>query len=676
MRCVFLLTAFSFTVLTATLAAQPFTHPGLLHTRAQLAFMKQQVQAGQMPWKSAWNVLGGRRGSTLEFTPEPFAHVVRGPYGEPSIGDRQLSTAARAAYSHALQWVITADRAHADKAIEIVNAWSQALWTFQDNDAKLLAAWTGDDFCNAGEILRYTDSGWKEQDIAQFERMLKTVYYPLLERFFPEANGNWDGAIINTMLSIGIFCDDRTIFDRAVEHYLRGPRNGGITKYIYPSGQCQETTRDQNHTQMGLREFAQACRVAWNQGVDLYAAADNRLALGFEYTAKYLLGEDVPAYGPASSQGRRRISDIYESIYQHYHHVKGLDMPYVERAVEKARGRRRAWSALTMHEGPLPHPPTSIGPPTPSPQAPLAGAQSGPTAAPPSSAVQVAQGDNIQAALDSCPPGGWVVLAKGIHTLPTTLRIPSAVTISGQGLETILFLDPKGKSETGIAIVNAEPTMHDVTVRDLVVEGATTTEHLDDPNQGRRLRATQLAQRRGGLVLTAQQVGQMQNLRFEHMTVRNCSRDGVAIFGAENVDIVACDFSDNGGSVVPGPGIQHNLLLSGVVDGHIVDSRLDTSPWGCGLALDRSRDVQVVNCETARNRLNGIRITESENIRLDENLVEGNDGSGIALTFQVDGSHGIQMRDNTARNNGGSGIEIAASMEADLIGNTLHDNGR
>ena len=56
--------------------------------------------------------------------------------------------------------------------------------------------------------MRYTDSGWKTQEIAQFERMLRTAYYPLLERFFPEANGNWDGAIINTLLCIGVFCDD------------------------------------------------------------------------------------------------------------------------------------------------------------------------------------------------------------------------------------------------------------------------------------------------------------------------------------------------------------------------------------------------------------------------------------------------------------------------------------
>jgi len=663
---------------TAT-AAESFVHPGLLHTREHLAFTKTKVENGEMPWKAAWDSLRARRTSPLDFEPDPVAHVVRGPYGKPSIGDRELSSSARAAYSNALQWAITGDRAHADKAIEILNAWSGRLWTFQDNDAKLLAAWTGDDFCNAAEILRYTDVGWKEKDVAQFERMLRTVYHPLLKGFFPEANGNWDGVIINTLLSIGVFCDDRDIFDHGIEHYLRGRGNGGITKYIFPSGQCQESTRDQSHTQLVLREFALACRVAWNQGIDLYSVADNRLALGFEYTARYLLDEDVSAYGPISEQRRNRLSDIYEGVYQHYHHLMGQEMPYVGRAVQKARGRRRAWSALTMYVGPIAGPAGTLTkhPPKPGRWAAQAGALDGHSAAHPLSAIHVGPGEAIQAALDSSVThGGWVVLEKGIHTLPTSLRVPSGVTLSGQGLETVLFLDPEAADRAGVAIVNADTDLHDVTFRDFVIEGATETEHPDDPNQRRRVRATQQARRRAGIVLAAQNPGQMKNLRFEHITVRNCSRDGIAIFGAQNVNIVACDISDNGGSVVPGPGIQHNLLLSGITRGRVTNTRMDTSPWGCGLDVSRSNDIVVINCEAARNGLHGIRVSESENIRLSRNLFEGNDGSGIVLPVLMDGSRRIRMTDNIVRNNAGAGLDIAEGIETERRNNILTDNRR
>jgi hypothetical protein len=55
---------------------------------------------------------------------------------------------------------------------------------------------------------------------------------------------------------------------------------------------------------MGLSFLACACEMAWKQGVDLYGAADNRLALAFEYTAKYNLGEDVPYEPYRSVEGR------------------------------------------------------------------------------------------------------------------------------------------------------------------------------------------------------------------------------------------------------------------------------------------------------------------------------------------------------------------------------------
>jgi len=650
---------------------QAFKHPGMLHTQKDLDFIKQKIKSGEEPWKTAWESLRNGRSSSLDFVPEPATHVIRGPYGRPSIGDRELSRSAQAAYGHALLWALTGERVHAEKSIEIINAWSNVLWDFQLNDAKLLAAWTGDDFCNAAEILRYTDSGWAKKDIEKFKRMMLTVYYPLLENFFPEANGNWDAAIINTMLCIGIFCDDQDIFNRAVNHYMYGRGNGGITKYVYPSGQCQESTRDQTHTQMGLDEFALACEVAYNQGVDLYGVANNRLALGFEYTAKYLLDEDVPAYGVVSEQGRGRLRDIYEGIYQHYHHVKGLEMPYTQRAIERTRGGRRSGSALTMHKGPLANAPSSMGAPKPGNWAPLAGAQNVPTVQPSPQAVVVALGGNIQTALDSCGVGGWVVLENGVHVLSDTLKIPSDVTLSGQGLETIVMLDPE---LTGPTLVNATPDLHDVTLRDLVIEGALSSETPDDPNSRRRQRAFQKAPSRAGIVFSALQANQMQNLRFEHVTVRNFTHDGVALRGAQNVNIMACDFSDNGGGVVPGPGLQHNLLITRSSTCQIQNSRFDTSIWGCGVDVSHSQDVLLENNEVARNALYGVRVTESEKIVLINNLIEGNDQSGIRFYAQMDGCRDIQIRNNMTRNNAGYGVEISRVVKGVLQNNTVLDN--
>ena len=257
--------------------AQKFIHPGIGQTSADLEYMKKQVLAGEQPWKDAFDRL--KAATNLQFEVKPYTHVLRGPYGKPNIGGDDLSKGSDMAYNCAIMWYITNEKAYAAKAIEIINAWAPVVWDFDYNDAKLLAGWTGHQLCNAAEILRYTDSGWQQKDIDRFTEMLMTVYYPLMRFYYPQANGNWDGAIIHSILAIAIFTDNREMFNNATDHFLHAPVNGSMFKYIYPGGQCQESMRDQAHVQLGLGEFAGAAKIAFTQGVDFFSIADNRIAL-------------------------------------------------------------------------------------------------------------------------------------------------------------------------------------------------------------------------------------------------------------------------------------------------------------------------------------------------------------------------------------------------------------
>ena len=343
-------------LLCGGLSAREFVHPGLLHSKEDLAFVKEKVSSGAEPWKTAWTKMQADKQSALTWIPRPVEKVVRGPINNPDIGSSALSLDSGAAYCHALEWVITGEKAHAQKAIEILNAWSYTLAAIEGHDQKLLAGITAHRFCNAAEILRYTHAGWQEKDIEQFKTMLLSVYYPLLKDFFPEANGNWDASMINSMLCIGVFCDDSEKFERASDYFLHGKGNGSIARYIFPSGQCQESTRDQAHTQLGLGMLAAACEVAAKQGIDLYGAEDNRLALGFEYTAKYNLGEEVPCKGKISDIRRGDFRPIYEQVYRHYANEKSLEMPYTKKVLEKIRpeGASRdhtGWGTLLFYRG-------------------------------------------------------------------------------------------------------------------------------------------------------------------------------------------------------------------------------------------------------------------------------------------------------------------------------------
>lgn len=206
----------------------------------------------------------------------------------------------------------------------------------------------GYDFCNAAELLKHTWDGWPPTEQTRFEKMLRNIFYPIIKDFYPSANGNWDASMLQTMLAMGVYLDDQAMFDRGVEYFLNGKGNGAVRNYFKPSGQCQESGRDQAHTQMGLDFLACTCEIAWNQGVDLYGAYDNRLLKGFEYTAKYNLGLEVPYepyrsfegrynYKSISDNSRGRLRPMYEKVLNHYENRKGLDADFTRQAAIKLR---------------------------------------------------------------------------------------------------------------------------------------------------------------------------------------------------------------------------------------------------------------------------------------------------------------------------------------------------
>ncbi len=659
---------FIFLVLFAVQAVawgQSFVHPGINQTAGDLAYMKQQVLAGQQPYKDAFERL--KASTSLEFEVKAFTHVQRGPYGRPNIGGDDLSKGANMAYNCALVWYITGDKAYADKANEIIAAWSDRLWDFDYNDAKLLAAWTGHLLCNAAEILRHTPgSGWQKADTDRFTHLLMTVYYPLMRYYFPQANGNWDGAIIHSILAIAVFTDNRPLFQQAMDHLLHGPVNGSLFKYIYPSGQCQESPRDQAHVQLGLGEFAGAAQIAYTQGVDVFSMANNRLALGYEYTAGFLLGETPHCYGVISERAKT-LRDDYEYVYRHYS-AAGVELPFTKIAADSVRSKASR-SVLTS----IRKPGFIKNRMQPTPRAStvgyIAGAKAVPERKVPADAIRVAPGESIQQALDAAAgTGRWVLALAGLHTLPAKLSIPSGTTLAGEGLRTVLFLDPAAGRD---AIVNASEDMHNVTLRDFVLEGASNPETGTDPNSRRSFRSTA---NRGGILFLGPREGAFKKIRFEHLTVRNCTYNGVFVSGATGIDVLACDFNENGGSVVPGPKLQHNLLLTHCADVVVEGSRLATSPHGSGLALGHCAEVRVANCEIARNAHYGILVSESRKVTIEKNLIEANDRSGVMMEYLDVGSANVTVRENNIQFNKGYGVEAYAMQQGKVLGNVYEGN--
>ena len=370
------LSIFSFALLlgcfTTPADAEPatirrFTHPGILHSQEEIDFVRGQLAAKAEPWQSAWQGLKAHKWSSLDWRPEAHRDVLRGPSNNPSVGANELMDDSAAAYTHALCWSLTGETDHARKAIEILDAYADTLKTVGHHGARLLVGMAGIRLANAAELIKHSEAGWGSDAQGHFEALLRGVLYPVIKDFYPSANGNWDASMIQTMLAMGVYLDDHEMFQRGVDYFLKGEGNGCITNYFKPSGQCQESGRDQGHTQMGIGYLAYAAEIAWKQGVDLYGAADKRLAAGYEYTASYNLGQDdVPYeryisfesrydYKKISPKARGRLSPIYEIAYHHYHGRQGLPMQYTGEAVTRRRPERPSgaftpWGTLMFAE--------------------------------------------------------------------------------------------------------------------------------------------------------------------------------------------------------------------------------------------------------------------------------------------------------------------------------------
>ncbi len=227
------------------------------------------------------------------------------------------------------------------EALNIINAYANTMQRIEGHDAPLCAIQCFY-LVRAMTLLRsHAQPSWQQ--------MIQKSMLPMMEQFeadSPYANGNW-GAIVNRLrMACAIFLQDSLMYRHSVDYYLGAYDNGALPHYINEMGQCQESGRDQSHVQLGLEALAQTCEMAWEQGDDLWGALDNRLLKGFEYTARYNLGYDVPfsrwddctglycRWDKPGAMGRGRLWNIYELPYNHYVGRRGLAMPYTERIVK------------------------------------------------------------------------------------------------------------------------------------------------------------------------------------------------------------------------------------------------------------------------------------------------------------------------------------------------------
>ncbi|MES2279007.1 MAG: alginate lyase family protein [Bacteroidota bacterium] len=345
-------------VLTAFIStgvqAQKFVHPGVLHTTKEFNYLYKIVQQKIQPGYSSYLLMKGDPRASADYKMNgPYKTIARD--GEFAWTKTKMEMDFSAAYLNAIMWMVTKDPAHAKKSAEILTAYADSLTNIPlTNDAPLLAGLEGFKIVYAAEVLKYTYKEATKARLDKITKMITNVFLPVIENFYNAksyTNGNWGSINTKTYMAMGIFLDNRAMYKKAVDFYLNANDNGTIKNYISgATGQIQESGRDQGHSQLGIGAMATICEEAWKQGDDLYSALDNRLMLGFEYVAKYNLGDNNMPFttwkdvtGKYSDwtiiapQGRGKFMPVYEMVYNHYVLRKGLSMPYTKQVIEKIR---------------------------------------------------------------------------------------------------------------------------------------------------------------------------------------------------------------------------------------------------------------------------------------------------------------------------------------------------
>ncbi|MER5864384.1 alginate lyase family protein [Kitasatospora sp. NPDC002040] len=310
------------TTTAAQAAPAAFAHPGVLVGTGQLDFVRAKVNAGAQPWKAAYDQMHASRYASLTRTAKPRAVVECGSYSNPNYGCTDEREDAIAAYTLALEWYVTRDSRYAEKAIQLMDAWSGTITDHTNSNGPLQTAWAGSVWPRAAEIIRYSYGNWPAARVTRFSTMLRNVYLPEVVNG-SRSNGNWELSMIEATIGIGVFLNDRTVYDKAVAlfrnrvpAYIYLASDGALPRTVpgsgldtrdeivgywqgqstFVDGLTQETCRDLTHTGYGLSAISHVAETSRLQGQDLYPEVADRLrhALGFQ--SKYQLGTAVPSW--------------------------------------------------------------------------------------------------------------------------------------------------------------------------------------------------------------------------------------------------------------------------------------------------------------------------------------------------------------------------------------------
>lgn len=334
--------------------AQQMKHPGVLVSRGQLNFVRQQVKAKKQPIYGEFQKAAASPYAALDYKllgPPPSGIVDCGPYSRPDHGCHAEDTDASAAYLQAVLWWITRDHRYAANSIHIMNTYARQLKGHTGSNTPLQAAWSAEMFPRAAEIIRYSNAGWKSADVDAFSNLLTKVILPHIYNGAPRTNGNWELSMIEGMTGIAVFTNDRPLLDDAEEmwqkrvstYFYNAKLDGDHPRAPDPavhqgwygqtafnestSGIAAETCRDLGHTGYAISATMGAAETAHIQGDKLFESQQERLIQVMEFHAHLLLRKEPVPKDVCGGRVRYGAGYTFGIGYNEFHNRLGQSLP-------------------------------------------------------------------------------------------------------------------------------------------------------------------------------------------------------------------------------------------------------------------------------------------------------------------------------------------------------------
>jgi hypothetical protein len=274
-----------------------FVHPSILNTKSSLDQIGVEIVANDTERAAAFKKILDYTNVTSRYPTSFPSIVIVGSNGATTPSKDQIRQNSELAYATALRWAATGDANLAKQTIAILNGWASTFLAYDllvnpqsptnANQPSLEASWTTPTLVAAAEIMRYykpggASSGWLAADITKFEGYLNKVLVYINKT--PVYNNNWNVSAGYAKMTIGIFLDNKTIYDDGVTY---------IKKYlpivISVDGTIDELCdrEDCVHFQYSLTGFVYAAELARIQGdLSIYTYGNNLISLGYNFMKK------------------------------------------------------------------------------------------------------------------------------------------------------------------------------------------------------------------------------------------------------------------------------------------------------------------------------------------------------------------------------------------------------